>query len=214
MQATPEQLVRITPALGPHASALLAAADRYGIKTPLRLAHWLAQMAHESGGFTRFVESLNYKADSKMMRRFIKWGRISEADAQKFGRTADHPAHENALGNILYGGKFGREQLGNTQPGDGWKFRAHGPSQLTGRSNFTRISRRIYGDDRLADHPELALQPEAIWLIAAEFWKMKNLAPRADRDDVEAVTQGWNGGDVGLDDRKEWLVKAKRALGL
>lgn len=214
MKVTPDQLARITPVLASHAPALLAAAERYQINTPLRLAHWLAQMAHESDGFESMEESLNYKADSKMMQKFIGWGRISKEDAQKFGKTADHPAHQNALANILYGGSFGLKQLGNTQPGDGWRFRGRGYKQITGRDNYARGSQRVFKDDRLVQNPDLAAQPEFAAMLAADFWDSKKLNPHADRDDIEAITRIINGGDTGLKERKEWLVRAKKALGL
>jgi putative chitinase len=160
------------------------------------------------------VESLNYRADSTMMKRFIIWGRIKPEDAQKFGRTAEHSAHQNALANILYGGTWGRKNLGNTLAGDGWRFRGRGFKQITGRDNYSRGSQRVYGDQRLVADPDLAAQPEAAALLAADFWASKQLNAAADRDDIVAVTLGINGGDVGLKERKAWLARAKKALGV
>lgn len=77
----------------------------------------------ESGGFRTVTESLNYSSDA--LKNMFGRHRISLADADKFGRNADHEAHQNALANILYGGEWGAKNLGNTQQGDGWRFRGY-----------------------------------------------------------------------------------------
>lgn len=207
----PEQLLKITPALKGHEACLIGAAAKYDISTPLRASHWIAQMAHESAGFTTMVESLNYSA--KALKTLFGRHRISLADADKFGRTADHPAHQNALANILYGGEFGRKNLGNTEPGDGWKFRGRGYKQITGRDNYTRGSQRVFGDDRLVENPELAELPATAALLAGDFWNQKKLNKFADKDDIVTITQLINGGQNGIEGRVAWLRKAKAALG-
>ena len=119
--------------------ALEAAATAKGF-SGLILAHWLGQMFVESKGFTTREESLNYSVQG-LLDTFGRH-RISKADAEKFGRidkvvkgrkTVVRAAHQNAIANIVYGGEWGRKNLGNTQPGDGWKFRF-------GSSAFTRHS--------------------------------------------------------------------------
>jgi len=168
---------------------------------------FLGQIHVETGGFRTSVESLNYAYDSPMMRNFIRWGRISDADAKKFGRTADHPAHQNALANILYGGEFGRKNLGNTQPGDGWKFRGRGLKQLTGRDNYRRFSRAWLGDESLLESPDRVGNPDGAVASAIWFWKANGLNEVADKGSVDAVTKVVNGGTVGLADRKTWTQK-------
>lgn len=150
---TAENLERYEPLL-----ALLM--PRFGIDTPLRKRHFLAQLLHESGQF-RYVREI-----------------------------ASGAAYE------------GRKDLGNTQPGDGVKFRGRGLIQLTGRSNYTRASIALFGDERLAAAPETVEQP--VWAVAVScwFWEANNLNALADRDDIVAVTKRINGGTNGLEDRK------------
>ena len=106
----------------------------------------------------------------------------------------------------------GRADLGNTQPGDGPRFKGRGLFQLTGRANY-----KLYGDilhlDLLGD-PALAADPKISLLIACEFWKRGALNDPADRDDIVAITRRINGGLNGLADRIAYLAKAKAALGL
>lgn len=102
----------------------------------------------------------------------------------------------------------GRRDLGNTQPGDGVRFRGRGLIQLTGRANYAEYSRDLYGDDRAVRDPEmLARLPDAA-LAAGWFWHKRGLNARADTDSVESVTRRINGGTNGLADR---VAKTRRA---
>jgi len=106
----------------------------------------------------------------------------------------------------------GRIDLGNTQPGDGPRFKGRGLFQLTGRANYT-----VYGDALhldLVDNPELAADPKISLLIACEFWKRGALNDPADQDDIVTITRRINGGLNGLADRMACLARAKPALGL
>ena len=107
--------------------------QRYDIDTPLRKAHFLAQIDHESKGLTSLTESLNYSVEGLLSTFSRK--RISEADALKYGRTKTQRANQKAIANIIYGGEWGRLNLGNTEPGDGWKYRGRGALMCTGRAN-------------------------------------------------------------------------------
>ncbi|AVQ10128.1 endochitinase [Siphoviridae environmental samples] len=205
---TAQAISRIAPAAAKYADELVKQMKAAGIMDNVKRASmFLGQIHVETGGFRTNVESLNYAYDSPMMRNFIRWGRISDADAKKFGRTADHPAHQNALANILYGGEFGRKNLGNTQPGDGWKFRGRGLKQLTGRDNYRRFSRAWLGDESLLDNPDRVGNPDGAVASAIWFWKANGLNEVADRGSVDAVTKVVNGGTVGLADRKTWTQK-------
>lgn len=205
---TPQSIVRIAPAAAKYSDELVKQMKAAGIMDNVKRASmFLGQIHVETGGFRTNVESLNYAYDSPMMRNFIRWGRISDADAKKFGRTADHPAHQNALANILYGGEFGRKNLGNTQPGDGWKFRGRGLKQLTGRDNYRRFSRAWLGDESLLENPDRVGNPDGAVASAIWFWKANGLNEVADRGSVDAVTKVVNGGTVGLADRKTWTQK-------
>ena len=205
---TAQAITSIAPAAAKYADELVKQMKAAGIMDNLKRASmFLGQIHVETGGFRTNVESLNYAYDSPMMRNFIRWGRISDADAKKFGRTADHPANQNALANILYGGEFGRKNLGNTQPGDGWKFRGRGLKQLTGRDNYRRFSRAWLGDESLLENPDRVGNPDGAVASAIWFWKANGLNEVADKGSVDAVTKVVNGGTVGLADRKTWTQK-------
>jgi putative chitinase len=142
-----------------------------GIDTPLRLCHFMAQLAHESAHF-------------RVTREF-----------------ASGAAYE------------GRRDLGNTQPGDGPRYRGRGLIQTTGRANYQEarddIRRIIPGaPDFEADPVQLEGFPWAL-LAGISYWRRRNINRHADRDDVIAVTRAINGGLNGLDDRKQYVRKAK-----
>lgn len=189
-------------------SFLFDAAEQFGISTNLRKAHWLAQMAHESKGFAVTREGLNYSVES-LLSLFGRH-RISEADAMKYGRSKDHSANQPVLANLLYGGEFGRKNLGNTEPGDGWRYRGRGFKQLTGRANYAACGAGL-GMPLLAE-PERLEEPEGASLSAGWFWKANGLNALADKDDIEGITRRINGGLIGLAERKAWLAKFKAAL--
>lgn len=171
--------------------ALEAGRAAVGLTTPLRVCHFLAQVAHESGGFTRLEENLSYSAE----RLTAVWPRRfpTIASAEPFARA---PAK---LAEKVYGG---RTDLGNMQPGDGWRYRGRGLIQLTGRDNY-----RAFGFE---DDPDAAAAPKAAARLALAYWGKKSLNDEADRDDIGAVTERVNGGRIGLKERAAWLAKAKR----
>jgi putative chitinase len=142
-----------------------------GIDTPLRLCHFMAQLAHESAHFRVTLEFAS--------------GRAYE----------------------------GREDLGNTQPGDGPRYRGRGLIQTTGRANYREARDDIRKMDPSA--PDFEAEPvkleELPWalLSAISYWRRRNINRFADRDDVVAVTKRINGGTNGLADRRRYLAKAK-----
>lgn len=126
--------------------ALLDACAAEGVTDARQIAYVLATPMIETGGtFIPIVENLNYSADA-LAAKFS--GRISTADAQRYGRTSSHPANQQEIANRIYGGNWGAAKLGNTQPGDGWLFRGRGLCQITGRANYTKFG--------LADNPDNA----------------------------------------------------------
>jgi len=106
----------------------------------------------------------------------------------------------------------GRADLGNTQPGDGVRYKGRGLIQLTGRANYAAYG-KILGLD-LVGHPELAADPPTSLVVACEYWKQRGLNAFADQDDIETITRRINGGLNGIDDRRDRLARAKAALGL
>lgn len=204
-------IVIVAPHAAPYADELLRQMADVGITTPRRAAHFLGQIYVESGGFETVVESLNYSADS--LKRLFGRHRITESDADKFGRTKDHPANQNALANILYGGAFGREQLGNTDSGDGWIFRGRGLKQLTGRDNYTRFSKAWLGTDEAVNDPDIVALPRGAVASAIWFWRANGLNEIADTGSVEAVTRKVNGGLNGIAERRKWTGNFLKAFG-
>lgn len=211
-------LVKVAPRIEPFADLYLAGMAKAGINTPLRAAHFLGQCAVESKLFSATRESLDYseerltKRDSNGRRILFGEHRITDAQAKQYGRNKDHPANQRVLANILYGGDWGRKNLGNILPNDGWDFRGGGHKQLTGRNNWTRFSRGYYGDDRLLKDPSLIETPEVAVASALWFWDNNRLNEVADTGSVEAVTKKVNGGDIGLAERKQWTQTFLRAL--
>ena len=143
----------------------------YHINTPLRLAHFLAQIDHESGGFKHLTE----------------------------------------LGNRAYFNKYeGRKDLGNTEAGDGFRFRGRGYIQVTGRYNYLQLSKDT-GIDFVNNPDLLATEVNAI-VSACWFWSKRKLNALADKDDLVGITRRVNGGLNGLEDRRKKLAKWKAVI--
>ena len=189
---------------------LIEAMEKYQINTPLRQAHFLSQVGHESNDFRNVKENLNYKVES-LLSLFGRH-RISEADARRYGRTPTQSANQEAIANCIYGGEWGAKNLGNTSPGDGAKYIGRGLIQVTGKSNYANFSARYYGDTRLIITPELLELPLLAAMSAASYWYEKNLNSLADKDDVRAIRKVVNGGVIGLDQVKISLTKIKKIL--
>lgn len=194
-------------ALGPNGKrkfidALAAVADEvlddYKIDTPLRVSHFWSQISHECAGFKSDTENLNYSA-RRLRQVFPKYFR-TDAEA---AAAAGNP---QAIANKVYGGR-----LGNTAPGDGWKYRGRGPLQLTGKANYAEMGKALGID--LVGNPDLAADPRIGLQIACEFWKARGLNKLADANDIRAITKKINGGYNGLADRKANFVIAWRIWG-
>lgn len=182
------------------------------IDRPIRIAHALAQQSVETGGFSRMVESLNYSV--KGLRGTFSQARISDADCQRLGRKDGEPAlppqRQAEIANIVYGGKFGLTDLGNKNPGDGYKYRGRGAKQTTGLANYAEVASISHIDvvanpDKLAD-PDLGMRAACI------FWANRKCNGYADQDDVGGLTKAINGGTNGLPERKAALLRAKEIL--
>lgn len=179
------------------------------INTPKRMAHFIAQTGHESGGFVRVVENLNYRVEALLS--IFGRHRISEADARKYGRIdGKQAANQEAIANCIYGGEWGAVNLGNTESGDGWKFRGRSLIQVTGRANYRKCGQAI--GLNLEVHPELLERPENAARAAAWFWSTNGLNQLADNDNIVGITRKINGGTNGLDDRKERYDRAIKVL--
>lgn len=204
MQLTAAQLAKCTGATLARATEYLphinAAAARYGIDKPLHLAAWLAQIGVESGGLRRVEEGLTYTTTARLQ---TVWpARFKTAEAARL-----YVNNPEALANLVYGNR-----MGNTQPGDGWRYRGRGLKQLTGKSNY--VAYAMAADVDCIEHPELLTQPKHAADSAGWFWKENGCAALADKRDWTALTKRINGGTTGLQERIALTLQALAALGL
>ena len=171
----------------------------FGITTPLRLSHFIAQAFVETGGFARLVESGRY-SQKALANQWDQgnWHRAfaNRAECLSYAEKCKVDGGE-ALFNLVYGAN---KQLGNTQKGDGWKFRGRGIIQTTGRANYTALGKTF--KVAFADDPDLVATPEHALKAALGHWRDKHLNTAADANDISVVTRGINGGLGALPERK------------
>jgi putative chitinase len=172
---------------------------KYDITTPARIAAFVAQCGHESGGWRVFEENLNYSAkslDAVFPKYFVKAGRNAEEYARKPEKIA----------NVVYAGR-----MGNTGEGDGFKFRGRGPIQLTGKDNYIAFGKDMGVD---VSNPDIVSTDKKISLMSAIwFWNKNGLNKLADVGDIKAMTKRINGGFIGLEDRIHHYEHAMAKLG-
>ena len=174
--------------------------DDYEINTPLRVAHFIAQCAHESGNFVFIKENLNYKAAS-LQKIFSKYFPTAELAAQ----YANKPER---IANRIYANRMGN---GPETSGDGYRYCGRGLIQLTGKDNYTFFAGSLNipveeASDYLATFEGAA--QSACW-----FWEQNNLNRFADANDVKGLTRAINGGYIGLEDRISHTEHALHILG-
>jgi putative chitinase len=187
----------------PHVQNAMA---RFGIETERQVAAWLAQTAHESGGYTMLVENLNYRAATMAAcwpARFgVKnpdgtWAKDAKGARvpNKFALALERKPE--MIANVVYANRMAN---GPTESGDGWRYRGRGLKQLTGKDNYTRCGKGL-GIDLVAS-PDLLTTPQYAALSAAWFWATNKCGPIADADDFVGLTKKINGGTIGLEDRQ------------
>lgn len=170
---------------------------KYGINSPLLVAHFMAQVSHECGAGHDVVENLNYTAH-----------RMAEVWPSRFpteASAAPYAGNPRALANKVYNGRMGNE----TGTDDGWNFRGRGGCQTTGREGYQRV-RNSTGYD-VIHNPDLLLDRKLFLEFAAADFVNCGCMPFARADDIVGVTKKLNGGTVGLDSRRVWLAKWKTA---
>lgn len=171
----------------------------FGITTVARVAAFLAQTAHESGGYRVFTENLNYKAES-LMKTWPKRFPTLEI-ANQYARQPEK------IANKVYADRMGN---GNEASGDGWKYRGRGLIQLTGKENYSRFA--AYAEISLDDAVEYIETPRGAVHSACWFWYTNDCNAYADVLDIEGLTRRINGGVIGLDDRKRHFEHAMHVL--
>ena len=168
-------------------------AAKFGITTSLRLAHFLAQCGHESGGFRAVQENLNYGSKG-LLGIFSKYFKTIEK-ANAYQRNPEK------IANLVYGNRMGN---GNESSGEGWKYRGRGYIQLTGKENYKAFDATVPED--ITSTPDLVATKYAL-ASAGFFFKKNNLWAICDKgsspDVVTLVTKRVNGGTIGLADRQK-----------
>lgn len=196
---TSEQFKLITPnAPIEWLHALILEMEKAEINTPLRQSAFIAQVAHESQGLTKFEENLNYSAE----RLVIVFPRkFTVETARGYARQPER------IANLVYSNRLGN---GDEASGDGWKYHGRSPIMLTFFSNYQRCGEEI--NEPILDNPDLLLSPEIGCKVATWFWNDKDLNILADNQNFDAITRKINGGLNGKDDRDQYYAKAKRVL--
>jgi putative chitinase len=175
----------------------------YEIDTPQRIAAFIAQCSHESGGFTTIKENLNYRPES-LVKLFSKYFDLPTAQ-----RYCALPNKQEAIANRIYANRMGN---GDEASGDGYKYCGRGLIQLTGKDNYFWFS------SSLSITPEEASEYMATFEGAAQsacwFWENNKLNQWADAGDILTLTKRINGGTIGLEDRVNHYEHALHVLGV
>ena len=174
--------------------------DDYEINTPLRVAHFVAQCAHESGNFVFIKENLNYKAAS-LQKIFGKYFPTAELAAQYANRP-------ERIANRVYANRMGN---GDEASGDGFRYCGRGLIQLTGKDNYTFFAGSL--DISVEEASEYLATFEGSAQSACWFWEQNKLNRFADANDVKGLTRAINGGYIGLSDREKHTEHALHVLG-
>ena len=198
-----KQIVPGNPYIDHWHEALCEILPDYDINTPQRLAAFLAQCAHESGGFKAIKENLNYRAVT-LRKIFPKYFPTDEIANQ----YANLPNKQEAIANRVYANRMGN---GPEDSGDGFRYCGRGLIQLTGKDNYTRFAQST--EQTVEEASEHLTTFEGCVQSAAWFWEANNLNQWADAGDILTLTKRINGGTIGLDDRKKHYAHALHVLG-
>ena len=207
VQVSLEQIAKLAPSIRSSYRDAFASGqevfDRFAISdSPLRVAHFMAQMLHESGALTIQFENLNYSAERLPKVWPKRFQPIGPLDPVAFAHNPEK------LANEVYGGR-----MGNVSLGEGFKYRGRGLLQLTGKDSYleaTTILRQSFPDaPDFTSEPDAVISAEWCLKVAAAEWLSKGCNERADQDAINAITKAINGGLIGLADRIEWTKRTK-----
>ncbi|MGC6429436.1 MAG: glycoside hydrolase family 19 protein [Jejuia sp.] len=188
----------------------------FGIDSKEKLQHFLAQAAHETGGFKKLgsEENLNYTTKARLLNIFKKY--FSETDTIKKRKPDDYVKNPKKLGNYVYGGRLGN---GKESTGDGYKYRGRGIFQLTGKTNYanfkTWYNAKYDPDKDFVKSPDVLKDNDTIAILSALWFYKINVIDKVVIDSattVKKVTKKVNGGYNGMDDRKKHFKKAKDSI--
>ena len=183
-------------------AAMAEILPKWKIDTPARLAAFLAQTAHESGNYKRLEENLNYGWEGlrKTFPRYFP----TDALAKQYQRKPEE------IANRVYDDANRINKMGNTAPGDGWKFRGRGIIQLTGKNNYIAFAADMgMTVDQVVEYVKTK---KGAVESAAWFWSKRNINAAADTGNIDAVSKLVNGGSIGLTERKNHYTAALKIL--
>ena len=175
----------------------------YDINTPQRIAAFIAQCAHESGGFTALKENLNYRAETlrKIFPKYFPTDELAREYASK-------PNKQEAIANLVYANRMGN---GGPETGDGYRYCGRGLIQLTGKSNYSWFAASL--GIPVEEAAEYLQTFEGAAQSACWFWETNNLNRFADVGDIKGLTKAINGGFIGLEDRIKHYEHALHVMG-
>jgi len=202
-QAQLAQLIPGNPYVDHWYEALCTILPDYGIDTPQRVASFLAQCAHESGGFKALKENLNYRPET-LRKIFPKYFPNDELARQ----YASMPNKQEAIASRVYANRMGN---GPEESGDGYRYCGRGLIQLTGKQNYQAFADSI--ETPVEELPEYLATFEGAIQSACWFWETNNLNQYADSGDILTMTKRINGGTIGLDDRIKHYQHALHVFG-
>jgi putative chitinase len=177
--------------------------EKSGLTTKIRVAHFMAQIEHESN-LLPISENLNY-SKAGLLKTFRKYFTPDTLDENKkivLGTASLYARKPEKIANRVYANRIGN---GNEASLEGWKYRGRGFLQITGKANYFRLA-----NDKDLDclkNPDLLLEEANALIAALWFWDLKGLNKLADKNDINAITKIINGGFNGLQHRKELLKK-------
>lgn len=207
MQLTKDQLRQLLPK-NPYIDnwygALSQLLPDYEINTPQRIAAFIAQCSHESGGFVALKENLNYRAPTlrKIFGKYFPNDDIAN-------HYASLPNKQEAIANKVYANRMGN---GDEASGDGFRYCGRGLIQLTGKDNYTWFAASIgISPDEASEYLQTF---EGAAQSACWFWESNNLNRFADTGDIKGLTKAINGGYIGLEDREKHYQHALHVLGV
>lgn len=184
---------------------ITAAMKEFGIEAPAHQAMFIAQAGHESRGFSRLVESMDYSIAG--LADFVRYGRLTQGQANALGRRSYERVlpieRQRAIANLVYS-----KRMGNNGPTDGWLYRGRGLIQITGLNNYRDCGNGLKVD--LVKQPELLAQDEYAARSAAWFFATKGCMKYT--GDLVRVTQIINGGQNGIEDRRARYITASKVL--
>jgi putative chitinase len=199
-----KELLPKNPYVGHWHQALSQLLPDYEINTAQRIAAFVAQCSHESGGFTALKENLNYKAVTlrKIFPKYFPSDDLANA-------YANMPNKQEAIANRVYASRMGN---GDEHSGDGYRYCGRGLIQLTGKTNYQSFADSL--EMNVEDVPDYLATFEGAAQSACWFWESNNLNQWADKGDILTLTKRINGGTIGLEDRIKHYEHALHVLGV